>query len=65
MLAAVGKLDELAPHGWRTVVGQPELFGVLVEQTELVVLDTLHDASLGRAVLFGQCGTRERQETMT
>ena len=45
-LASVGELDGLAADGRRAVVGQPELFGVLVEQTELVVLDTLHGAPL-------------------
>ena len=45
-LATVTQLDEHAPDRRRTVVGKPELFRVLVEQTELVVLDTLHRTTL-------------------
>src|SRR5262249_32001253 len=41
--AAVPRIDELATHGRRPLPGDVVLLSVLLEETELVVLDRRHD----------------------
>src|SRR5262249_21631627 len=46
--AAVARIDELATHGRRPLPGDVVLLSVLLEETELVVLDRRHDCETYR-----------------